>query len=258
MRKAQFTIFIILGLVLVLIIGLSLFNFTRTSSDSVHSENFEPLNLYLEACFENSIKQSIPELFLNNFFHLRQDRSYVYSSQGINLRLPYLVYYDTPYYLTKEAVSQRLSNVVRTNFQNCISVNEIYSMGYIEFILNNVSSNVEIEDNLLLFDISIDAMQVATEDSMRDSWSSNKNLNYPLGYFLTGVNEFVLRQSENDFFLLSNLIGVARNLDFTVELVQRSDAKIVTFILDDYYDNLGVDNMRAIFVFSGVHSEVSP
>ncbi|MBN2458457.1 hypothetical protein JXB31_04985 [Candidatus Woesearchaeota archaeon] len=143
MRKSQVTLFIIVGIIIVVGVGLLVFlmerDDTSTNFESIH-ETKSQTTLYLEACTENLLTEAISHNGMQGGYFVPLNDTFTEIYQG------YLV----PVYLSKsdipsiETIEAHLKYYIKNRLIECIGKNEIYKEPKVEVKINKGITTMDV------------------------------------------------------------------------------------------------------------------
>jgi uncharacterized protein (UPF0333 family) len=152
-KKSQITIFLVLGVVLIIIVGF-IFYFNKSSAksqsvvsvtQSLDSSDTEIVKTYAESCIKNTAEEALFEkIGLQGGFidtnNAPQSTSYLGND------VPYLVDVNNIYILSLGTIRDRLSNYVEVEFINCFKEDVFEDIG-INISRDTGTTNAEVSFN---------------------------------------------------------------------------------------------------------------
>ncbi|MGM5482649.1 MAG: hypothetical protein ACQESF_04265 [Nanobdellota archaeon] len=167
LKKSQVTLFIILGIIILLVIGL-FFAFSDIDAISIKRppSDIQPVVTYTETCIENVAEQGALTLKMQGGYIQIPDklkRFNAYIESGFDV--PYW-YYDRMDYIPSISGMQRdLGNFVDDNLDKCVNSYEAFDNEYEIDILNDSESKVIIKDDKINIktDFAINVKEIGSE-----------------------------------------------------------------------------------------------
>ena len=252
MKKGQITVFIILGLIIMIffVMFLSLDDDLKMKnmeldSNNNNNNNFasEPINLFLDFCMRESVVEAMDEVFKKGGYYNLPEK---------NLNLNYLTdneFFDVPYYFsqnqklmpTVEFIEEQVSlasvqyfNICLDDFSNFEKLgHSVNVLSDPDFEINFFQGKTRINLNYLI-EINIEGNKFE---------KSNFLVNLPFDFILKYdlIHDYIYDQVENpDFFMVGQLstLSYFNNFDYDVEQFGDDGSEVLVAIKfdDDLFD----------------------
>jgi hypothetical protein len=125
-KKGQITLFIIVGIVILL--GISLFLYYRSllfSRGEVVSEDLMPVKNYVEACLQKTAEDAVVKIGQQGGYtefpeELNLNRAYIELIPYSRIRVPYWNYNGKDYIPSIESIQLQISDFIKKNIESCI------------------------------------------------------------------------------------------------------------------------------------------
>ena len=255
-RKGQVSIYILLGLIILIGLGFVLYLRNDVSKEAeiqqVSRLPFEigPIRNYVESCIENVGKDGIEFIGLHGgYFILPKYLTNEYTKTA------YYFYQNRNIMPTKAKVEQELSNYVNEELFFCIKNFAPFRLQGFEIEPEEINTNTIIEPNSVTFkvDYPLTAKKGASQIKL-DSFTKSIN-NVRLGVIYSVSKETISEQMKDfDSICLSCIINLAIENDLLVGL-QRLDNTTILFTITD--NNTIIDGFPYKFIFANKYREVS-
>jgi len=241
MKKAQVTIFIIIGVILIAAVIFAMF--LKPVPDGIEEpipENFQPINNFIENCVQETSENSIIEIGYKGGISFDMevprlgDFYYFYKGQG-NL-------------ITKETIEDQISKEIKKTFFRCARSFEDFPDFLIEEGSMEVQSRIE-DENVLVkvkypVTITKDEKTILIEDF-------NANVPVRLGIIYNVLTEINQEQLKNPEAICINCLNeFAEKSDLYIEFYDFDD-EIVIFIIRD--ENSKINNQDFQWRFGHIY-----
>ncbi|MCF7866428.1 hypothetical protein K9L67_02470 [Candidatus Woesearchaeota archaeon] len=272
MKNGQVSVFVIIGIIILIIVGFSVFIFSKSDSGVSNVvknknqkdiiSNFENL---LYGCIDESVREGL----------------YVVSERGGFYEAPILsrevYYYDInpfsnnefvmgiyPYYMYSGAVTMpsleelefEYSKFSKDYFVDCVSKLSFFNESGLNFSLkDDVVFNLYFGEKAVLVDLNYPLIVYFDDGSFQFS-SYERDFNYDISSKFLIIKEFIAMQSNNvDYVNSGFLAGLASENKFKFESTQLGKDVLFTFIFDDFIKENGFPlKISFVLQFNEVYS----
>ncbi|MFH1317357.1 MAG: Ig domain-containing protein [Candidatus Woesearchaeota archaeon] len=231
--KGQITIFIILGILLLIIISALLisknYEFQTDKSQIVLKNKISTVKSYIESCVENVGEKGIEFIALQGGYYNATLLSITYSGNNI----PYYWYNSNNYMPQIEIIEQELANYIEENLQTCTSnFSSFRILGY-EIKEDELNVNVDFLDGSTL--ISLDyPLKIIYNDSTTDLEDFAVNLDYDFLKYYNIIDRIIGHQGKFPYSVpIGNLIDEASKSNFTFETLHSDNSVIFILTFND-------------------------
>tara|TARA_Y100000310_G_scaffold282433_1_gene303645 strand:- start:12273 stop:13010 length:738 start_codon:yes stop_codon:yes gene_type:complete len=240
MKRGQVTIFVIVGLILVIILGLLYYfqgDFKIDVKQQRLSSELEETRDFIYECLEETSKEAVYEVSLQGGY-------YNLPINSINNSVPYYHFNGNKDIPNKNVIEDSISSYVDDTIDFCI--NDFYVFDNISINADNIKSKVSIKESniniLLEYPITIEKNDIIVKDDQE----YNVNLDIPIISMLDISTNIIFNFIEEDGDICAScIIDLALDNDISIELIQGFNEDI--FILED--KNYEFDDLSYKFVF---------
>lgn len=242
-NKSQMSLFVVMALILVIAMVFILIVVKDTDDvvDSQISKNsdlpFLNAKSYVESCVEKTGEDAIEFISFNGgYYTLKSQLEYVDYSV---LKVP--VYYNKEYMNllpSKDNILKEIEDYYSEKLESCIDDINISQDISIDMKSYNVNINIIEENQDLVIDLEspikiVYQDKISTYDDITIFIDTNLFTVHDL------INSFLKKQDENrDFVLNSYLVELADDNNIDVEMMERDDSVVYSFIFDESGNNI--------------------
>jgi hypothetical protein len=229
-RKGQVSVFIIIGIVIVALVGLVLF-FTSTSKGDVPppsaSNEFDEYFRFYQSCLNKNAEGTVIETALNGGYYEKP-------AMSVNI-----LFNDYPYYLdkgkeyfpTRTVIESELSKMMVVYADECFnSLKEVIPSGYI-LEKGETKVTAKITANSVQFDIT-SPVTIGRESKKRTKEGYKTTVSARIDEIYNAIEEFITLQKQNSEGLCWTCLStVAEKYDLKIETeVYDKDTIIFSFV----------------------------
>ena len=226
-RKGQFTIFVILGLLVLITIFVSVYLlFSSVDEIELDVVSFANIENYFDTCFDNAVSLSVEDL-LNDNLALYGGRGVYEFEDGVSV--PVVFDRGNAFFVGNNEVEASLRDFVFVNSLDCFDVDVEGFLGVSDFSLNSLDVSVSLVDGGVVVVHDMGA-SVVLDGVSRDSWVFVSELDYDLLGRARLINNYLYNQQYEDGFLIGYLGGSAVSNDFVFDYFVEDDFLFVTFV----------------------------
>jgi hypothetical protein len=247
-KRGQVTIFVIIGILIVLIIGLGIYTATRVTEEKVIIPQLQgdagPIQLYIEACLNEVGTQGLNELGMHGGYIYPTSPEYtgtrlIYDPyepsesdgtqldiKNLNSSIPYWYYFKSEQQCwhcqfntnmpTLNSMEQQLNKYINKNLGLCLkNFSSFEDQGYIIKELNSVSADTKIAESTVNFMINY-SIEITRNRELTKADLFYKEVNIPLKKYYTIARNITALQANTGFLdaFTLYLIGQYSGLDF--------------------------------------------
>jgi len=206
-RKGQITIFIIVGVLVLLIAGIIIFYASQKPVEKLAAEEVLPaqpgaVRLFVESCLENTAEEAIQFNFLTGGFYLPELIT-VYD----DFTFPYYFYLGEDVHPSKEEIEQGLSEYIKDNIDTCLNNFQAFEGARITQGKKTVS--ITIQENSVPITLKM-PLQMKTGEQIAELENFEVTLRVPLKQVVDIINErMTIQRSQPNEVMLTDLIDNA-------------------------------------------------
>jgi hypothetical protein len=197
-KKAQATLFVILGIVIMTIIILSLTFIKKTESNTnTNLETNQEINYFINTCIEASLKQAIITTtkigYIENELLIHNQKEYGFFIKDSN-----------KYFKNKIETESTISKKFKEELILCLDdFNPIKEQGY-DVRIYDIITKVLLTEQVITAEATIN-MTASINNMNLLQTKYVTTINYPLLKYHDLLEEYVQEQINSEFFLISNL-----------------------------------------------------
>jgi hypothetical protein len=263
-RRGQVTIFVILGIIILIAAAIFFFVIKAGNKTKVETSNdYETVFYFANSCVESSAKIAVWNAFNTGFYDstndLYKNKFIEYNesvldpennSNIINLILIRPVYLDkgSSQILTMKNVETAIGKKFNTNFKECINSSD-FEKQFNEFTIGDINSKVILNDKTVTFNVDT-SIKIKNKNKESELKAFTYTLNYPVKQKYNYAADFINAQSRQKDFTIGYLSYLAKTNNFTYNInYYNSSTLIFEFIFDDYTPIYG-DKLKYGFVIN--------
>lgn len=213
-NKAQITLFIILGLVIIIAISFVLYLrspvIEKTEEITQLPIELQPIKLFIDACIKNTGEEGINLVSKQGGYYLVPENS--------AYNISYFYYLGISSIPTLETIASEISNYVKEKLPSCLDFKPFEEQGF-DIKKGNLTATTMIREKYVVFDVNY---PVTTKKGDTTSELNKFKVEVPSSLKkMYGIsNEIIEKQEEDpDFIMVSELIeiGDSNNITFTLD-----------------------------------------
>tara|TARA_Y100000310_G_scaffold225018_1_gene226926 strand:+ start:447 stop:1184 length:738 start_codon:yes stop_codon:yes gene_type:complete len=240
MKRGQVTIFVIIGLVLVVVLGLVYYfqdNLQLNPSSQQLSSELEATRGFVYECLEEVAKEAAFEVSLQGGY-------YELPTTSINNSVPYYYFNGNKNIPKKNIIEESISSYIDDTIDFCI--NDFYVFDDFSINANEIDSIVSIKYSNINVLLEYPLVIEKNDITVKDNDEYNINLDLPIISMLDLSSNVIFNFIEDDGAICAScIIDLALDNNISIELLQGFDEDI--FILED--KNYEFDDLSYKFVF---------
>lgn len=247
-KRGQVVIFVILGIVILVVVGVAFFMLKpKVNAPKDSSADYEKVFYLASSCAETSARKAVWSAANKGFY----DES-IYSEEEIvkygetfynplNSSEMYIITQIRPIYLDKGSkkipslsdAEKAISKEFNYYFERCVDSSDI-ELQFQKFEIGQTSSQVQINEENVLF--RINPLINFENDGVQSNINSlTYSLDYPLKKAYDSSLKFINEQSEYDSLVISYLSILTKKDDFLYTITyQNYNTAVFEFIYSDY------------------------
>lgn len=244
MKTGQSTLFIILGLLLVIFIGLFFYGITQTRESStvvlIESDS-SPVTSFIDQCFEDVSTKAIIETSLQGGYFYAPSSS----TDQILAKIPYYVdrgVIDTP---SIETIEENIANYITTMMPFCI--NNFKNIEGATIIADTMDVEVQLNENILItlnYPVQVEGELLSTTLSAPYTKEFSIDFTYVYSIIETIVQE---HNQSPDFVPIGVLSAASYNQNFSSQLSYLPDSVVIYSLTFPEYE---IDYNPYVFLFA--------
>jgi|SRR3989344_178516 len=237
-RKAQVTIFIVLGIIIVA--GILIFFFTRqeTAKKPEIAPNIQPIYSFVEECIQQIGTKSVYAVGKKGGYYKSPEIS---TKEGV----PYFYYLGKNYMPEKQKVEQEISNYIKEKLPACINNFQDFS----DFNIEQKEINVEIKilENKSI--INVDYPITIAKGVKITSLEKFEDIEIPIrfGAIYDAVDNINQKQLNYTLACLSCFLNDSIEKDFYVSMEDYDEETVLVKIIDE---NTKINNQTFEFIYA--------
>ena len=222
-KKSQVTIFIVIGIIIVITIGSIIF---LSRKDQAKDSEIKPITAFIESCLEDTAKQGIKNItFLGGYYNKQE---LIDEETGV----PFYWYLGKKHFPKLASIEDELAEYIENNINPCINnFDQFKNVGY-NFELADIKADSSIGGEIkikAIYPITITKNNFTTRlNDININFNSNFKTEYDL------INQFLTEQEKYPNEMpLGYLADLAYNNDFTFEITPLNEDEILYTLLFD-------------------------
>ncbi len=254
-RKAQITVFIILGIVILISMIVGIFYFKIGSKKEVVkiedelsklTSEFQPVKIFVQSCIKKTSEDAIVftglqggmyDTFPNGAYDL-----------GIGVKMPYYFHRGDPWFPEIEDVEREMGEYIAYNFPVCI--NDFQSMKDMGFNIEHESSNATVVlrgDNVRVIIDMPTTLQVGDVRGEARFFVEEYDFNFTY-VFDTIEKVYAAHKNDPNAVPLSDIAALAEKKDFWFEAMYLTRRDVAYAF---YFKNVSIRGSHYVFSFAG-------
>jgi hypothetical protein len=243
-KKGQVTVFIIVGIIAILIIGAFLLIRERTAAppDQATAIDTSSLNSFVTSCAKQTAQNAVVYTGLRGGVAFPE--KYL-AFAGIEM--PYYFYEGVESVPSDEIIKETLKYYMDNSLKSCTNGFESFKTQGYTIEEGDVASTVTIAENEVIFDIDYPVtFSLGDSKETKSKFSANAAVMLPK---MTGAaREYITAQKENpNAFRVGNLIDISQKNDLTFESIDREEGKVIISFIDN---NTQINKNPFVFSFA--------
>jgi len=247
LKRGQVTLFIILGILLLLSVGIILYlNFYLVKEDlssnigSTSTGKVSSVKLFVENCHKKSLTEGVQSLALNGgYFETITLSSSFY-------HIPYYFYQGTDLSPNKAKMEQQLSDYIK---QEIITCTQNFSVISYDLVLGNVSVVASIDENSVSSKLNW-PIKINLDGSQTEISSFNEKINVRLGLLYNLAKNITSNQVNRTGLCISCLSDLAEKNKIQINVDNLYNDELVIILSDNSSKLSSSDNyFRFAFAF---------
>jgi hypothetical protein len=253
MKRGQITIYIIIGMVILVIISAVFYMRTRVAEEVIEEEVIEEevliteaqaVNVFVESCIDDTLEDGILFVSSHGGYYRVPELSDYYSF----IKIPFYFYVGEELIPDKAQIENSLAEYVQDNLVRCIDGFSAFPWEVVSE--GDISVGVQIFENEVLARV-IYPVEIRAEDKLIEV--SEFNIAYETNYqeALEIINEIVAKQREDkNVVMTSYILDLAFYNDFLFNLIYEED--IVFYILS--FNDIRIKRNPLVFNFAAKYN----
>ena len=212
MKKAQISIFILIGLIILLVFSLVFFYPKKTSIENNIIQDKASIEFMLTKCLSQTLKEGVEKVGKNG--------GYLFGNKDLLIQLTsknsysYLYYSGVRHELNSINITKDLEKYVNDNFRYCIDDFSAYNKFYNSIIFKDINTTIIIAENEVIADVVFPVKFIKNKDS------------------------FVIDKISSKYYVSLNKIILETNyITLNMDTIQK---EIKNAILNNYYPSINI------------------
>lgn len=240
-KKGQVTIFIVVAIVLIGIVGLYFSLRGELKVDTFTPES-EEIYLFVENCIESTAEEAIYSIGQSGGYFLPPELS---TDSGI----PYYYYNGQNYMPYKEEIEEEVSEYINEMLSFCVK-------NFVDFPEFNISegeikTETKILDNKVVLNIEYPINIKKGESTTRLKNFENIEIPVRLGIVYDAVGKIIQDQLGHENICLSCILDIVLENDLYTEMIDYDEETIIFIIRDE---NSKIDDKSFEFIFANKYN----
>jgi len=229
MGRGQVSLFVIIGIIILIIVGIAIFLISSSNNDQVEidvpTEGRGAITYFIDTCVDSSAKKATMDLFSQGFYvQLDEASPAVYKISEIETRTG-LAGAVVPYYWTGEYVifppeielSSTYSILFKNYFSTCVDGLDIFEEQGFSFEKGEIEVKTTLNQRDVLFEVNW-PLVIVDGDTKHNEQKFSKLFEYPVKEKYLIVKDFVDYQAnEEEYFQMGYLAYTAHLNGFIYE-----------------------------------------
>jgi hypothetical protein len=235
-KKAQITIFIIMGIIIIISVGIIFISKSKISQKEGIPNEIVPIYSFVSDCIKQTGENAV------NYI----GETGGYSNKEKEVFVAFYFYNETSYIISKDRLEEEISNYINENIQGC--VNDFSSFAEFLIEVGDMRTNVEIQENSVILNvnyplqISKDKKTYLLEEFEGVTLPIRLGVVYDLAYEMTQE-----QVHQKDSVCITCIAELANDRGLNVKMDDYDDYTIIYTITDE---NSLVNNNPFIFKFA--------
>jgi hypothetical protein len=237
-KKGQITLFIILGIVLIVSFSLVFYLFQsntgRGESEIQQIQSFElstsPIKSYVDSCLQNTATEAIDYIGKHGGYY---DLDQTYSTNSAPYNTAYYFYRDINSMPSINIIEKELSNYINDNLFFCLQNFVIFEEQGFNIDMEEIKSKVSLHENNAVFNLEM-PLKIKREDQQKTMESFTVNINSRLKKMIDSASILTSEQViDPDYICMSCIFRESMKNDFIIELSNMDNDSVIIRILDN-------------------------
>ncbi|MBI5392570.1 hypothetical protein HZA96_01755 [Candidatus Woesearchaeota archaeon] len=200
-KKAQVTVFIILGLLLVVTIGLTL-TIKEIANQKAEryipiTDSITPLETYVKSCLQDIAKKEVQTIALQGL-SFEPDVFIYYNNTKVNYLCLQQDNECINRYITKQEIGQRIAKIISNKIQDCVDLNIFKNQGFV-VSTGEISAKITITPSKVIANLAY-PIQLKKETKQLDAEDYGAEINLPFGQLFALATSITNKEIEDNYF----------------------------------------------------------
>lgn len=263
-KRGQISIFIILGIIILVVISLAIAFFSPkiknlSQTEQTPAEEAEPVRLYVENCLQNSLIEGIHKTFSQGgYFEYPANLALLEKN---SIKIPYYFISQDYFFPALETIEEETSNAAEYYFNGCIgNFAQFQSMGY-KIQSSSPQIKIDFEEKNIIANLNFPLEIQSNEKTVSiNNFLSQIQFGFPKHYNL--IKEYLIKQKEEpESFLIGTIANFSVNnnfifsfeqggqmgksvaVDFNYGKILKKEPLIFSFALDYNWNEIGYEGI---------------
>ena len=206
-KRGQITVFIVVGIIILFVVGFALYIAGIQPSLNVFTEKDSEIQQYIGSCLENTAQQALVRIGITGGYlevpeniKINEDSYFSFSKRG-EPKIPLWYYRGQPKIPTKDFITKQISEYIAKNINSCINNFVSFKDRFSFRFLGNISAEAAINENdvFIKLDYPIEFENKFTGEKIKSS-SVARNLNVKLGRMYSMAIAILESETKTTFF----------------------------------------------------------
>jgi hypothetical protein len=230
-RKAQTTLFMLLGVLLLIFIVLLLYLQSYSIDSQVETEEYTEIEAQIQNYVQTCIKETGEEALIfiaehGGYYNLPE-------LHDQNMLLPFYLYENESYMISKDKLSNQISTYINENLFFCLrNFMTIENMGY-DIKQGTIKTITTILDNQIILNVNI-PISVEQDGTTTTLTTFSETISTRINTVYNSIEEFMQIQEENtNSICISCLTVLGIENDLRTEMIPLEDNKMIFIFIDE-------------------------
>jgi len=249
MKKGQVTLFIIIGLVFLIAIGIVFIYLGNTNKTKAHITGIDPFNIYITECLNNAAKISAIETALNTFSTAPIPQNYLFVTLNKSLTdslavnrsdISYSSYGNIDLFPSLASMQEAFTNITLSQFKSCLEGLSEYKLRGYSYNISEPLVNVSFHDSII---VDADLSSIVTYQSVSYNIGTyHAIINDPYLSRFIMISKYIILQSQSPNYLeLGFLANLAYTNNFNYTAFYAGDNSTIIKLMFNTTNTLGQD-----------------
>ena len=220
-RKAQITMFIILGIAIVLLASVLIFLMSSTKDTEISRIDPMPIKVYIDSCVENTAIEGIYEIGARGGYYEihKNDTEYI--------EIPYYLYLGESQFPSLETVEKEYSKYVETHLELCINDFKPFRDAGYDFEIKNITAKTTFSGNNINIDIDFPVnIYLNSETAELRKFEKDLKFNFEKKHeIMSRINDGLAENK--DMIPIGTLMAEAAENNASYSIIELGDGNVV-------------------------------
>jgi len=242
-KRGQITIFVIVAILIIAIIGLYYFTSNKGINQDLFTAETAPIYEGIYKCIEDTAIDALYYIGLTGGYYFSPALS---NEEGI----AFYYYEGEDFMISKEQLAEEISLTIDNTLHFC--TDEVLNITEFNITKGNVSTNTGIGENKISINVEY-PLTISKEDSntVLKNWE-NIEIETQIGTIYNSIGQIILDQMSREDLCLSCIADIAEENSLKIDLTSYGQATILFVVTDE---EIGLNDFEYEFKFVNKYLE---